>query len=203
MDRILQGGPKALKEAVQIGRRFGADILITGQAFTQDAVSRVVNTELGSVTRIQCRGRLELKAIRVDTAEIIYADSIQQTGSPDDTDELASKVCLEEMAESIYPNLKKKLDNLALGSNQRVELEVRGIRSFSLADELEKSLQKIKGVLDVAPGDYNAHTYQTEIHIKKMELRDFAALLETSPKLRKYKMHVQSASGSSIIVNCK
>jgi hypothetical protein len=203
MDRILKGGPNTVKEAVQIGRRFGADILVTGEAFTEEVTRHVVETELGEVTRIQCRGRLELKAIRVDTAEKIYSDSLQKTGPPEDAVELSSKACLEDMGDDISDSLMKKLDKLSLGDTQQVELEIRGVKSVAISNELEKAISKVDGVLEIFPGDYNASTYQTEVNLRKVSLRDFAARLETTPNLKRFKMHVQSASGSRIVVNCK
>ncbi|HZO88029.1 MAG TPA: hypothetical protein VFB38_06780 [Chthonomonadaceae bacterium] len=201
MDRILQGRADAKKEAIQIGRRFGADILVTGEAFTQEATRRMVDTDLGRLERVQCRGRLELKAIRVDTGEKIYSDALHKTGSPDATEELASKICLQQLGEEISEGLMRKLDKLALSPTRHIELEVRGIGSVSLANALEKALSKLEGVQEINPGDYNARIYETEVLLSTLSLRDFAARLETAPSLRRFHLHVQSASGSKIIAD--
>lgn len=203
MDRIQAGGPNAAKELTQLRRRFGADILITGEAFSQEVQRRTINTDLGEVLSIRCRAAVELKGIRMDTGEKIYADRIHKTGDPEPTVELSSKACLEAAAEEMAPSMLQKLDRLAFGNTQQIELKIRNVGSVARANQLEALLMQVPGVRDVNPGDFDANTYTTEISIDKMVLRSFAARLETAPALRKFKMKVQSASGSEITVNCK
>ena len=203
VDRIVAGGPNTAKNVIELGRKFGADLLITGEAFTQEETRENVTTDLGTVVRIRCRGRIEIKCIRMDTAEKIYADSIHKTGAPEATVELASKICLEQGAEDIAPAMLKKLDKLSLGSDQHIELDVRGIASISLSNTLEKLLSKLPGILDIGQGDYAAHTYSVEVHLNKIALRDFASKLESHPSLKRFHLHVESANGSKVIAVAK
>jgi hypothetical protein len=203
IDRIQAGGPGTAKELAQLRRKFGADILITGEAFTQEVQRQTVETDAGPLLNIRCRARVELKGIRMDTGEKIYADSIQKTGAPEPTVELSSKACLEMAAEEMAPEMLQKLDKLAFGTTQQIELEVRNVGSLARANQIEGLLRRVPGVQDVIPGDYDANTYSTEISISKMAVRSFATRLEIAPALKKFNMKVQSANGSKIIVNCK
>ena len=199
MDRILEGGPNATKEVMQLRRRFGADILISGEAFTQEVMRKTVDTDMGDMLQIRCRSRVELKAIRMDTGERIYTDALQKTGSPEPTVELSSKACLEETAQEMGPGVLAKLDHLAYGSTQSIELELHNIGSLTLASQLETLLGHIPGVKDVTPGDFDASTYFAEVTLTRISLRAFAARLESDPHLRRFRLKVQSANGSKII----
>jgi hypothetical protein len=200
VDRIVKGGPGALKEAQKLGRRFGADVLITGEAFSQeDGQPQVIETDLGRVTRLRCRARVELKGVRMDTAEMVFADAIHKTGSPEASVELASKRCLEQAADELGPAMLKKLDRLAFSPSQHVELQVRGVPSIAVSRAIEGALQKLPGVLDVSEGDYEARVYRTELRVDRSALRDVAARLETHPGLKRFRLKVESANGSRIV----
>lgn len=203
IDRILQGGPTTKAEVIRLGRKFGADLLVTGEAFSQLVTQKTVNTDLGQVAEIQCRARVELRAIRMDTGEKIYADAIQKTGSPDSTEELASKACLEQAAEDIGPTMIAKLNGLALSPTRTMELSIRGVGSQTRAEQIEEILTHMAGVKDVSPGDYDSGTDETEVTLSNSAVRSFATALETEPKLKRFRLHVQSSNGSKIIVNCK
>jgi hypothetical protein len=203
VDRIVRGGPDAIKDALQLCRRFGADVLVTGEAFSQVASRQTVQTDLGPVTQIRCRARVELKAIRMDSGEKFYADAIQKTGTPEPTEELSSKACLQQAAAAIAPSLLDKCDGLSLSDTQRVELQVRGLTSFSQSNALIIALEKLPGVKDVDPGEFNAHTLFTEVQLNKDQLRAFPARLETDPALKRFHITVQSVSGTKIICNSK
>jgi hypothetical protein len=199
VDRIIQGGPKATQEARQIGRRFGADLFITGEAFSQLVSREREETDIGATDVIRCRARVELKGIRMDTGERFYADSVTKTGSADLTEELASKTSLEEAGKVLGDALVEKLDRLAFSADQSVELEVRGVASVSLAHQLEAALSKLPGVLEVEPGDFDARVYSTELRVSKAQLRNLAGLLETASALKRFRMKVQSSNGSRIV----
>jgi hypothetical protein len=175
MDRILQGGPASKVEVIRLGRRFGADVLITGEAFSQLVTRQNVTTDLGPVDEIRCRARVELRGIRMDTGEKIYADSIQKTGSADSTEELASKACLEQAAEDISAGLLDKLGKLAFSGSRQIEVSIRGLGSQSQALQLEQVLSALPGVQDVSPGDFDASTDETEVTVGSSAARTFTS----------------------------
>lgn len=71
--------------AVKLGKEFGADIIIFGEAFSQTA-----SRENGKVT---CRARVEVKAVRTDNAEMLATNGLQ-AGGQDIAEATASKTAL-------------------------------------------------------------------------------------------------------------
>ena len=203
IDKLLAGGPNAVREARKLGAKYGADLLITGEAFTQEVSRSVVNTDLGSVLRIYCRGRIEVRGIRLDTGEIFWSDSITKTGSPESTVELSSKTCLEQGGDAIAPSLLIKMNKLALSPTVHVELIVKNVPTLSVSRDIEKAIRALSGVKDVGEGDFTAHTYSTEIQLPSGSARDFAAMIESASTLKKYHLHIDSANGSKIVAGMK
>ena len=77
------------KTAAKIGLQYGAEVIIVGEAFSEFATSGGV---LGSM--ISCRARVEARAIRTDTGEIIAADGKHAAGI-DISENIASKKALQ------------------------------------------------------------------------------------------------------------
>lgn len=204
IDRILQQGKESKSEVIKLGRRFGADVLVIGEAFTQqEGAARQVVTDLGTVTRLQCRGRLELRAYRTDSAEIFFSDSQHLTGAPDATVELASKTCLTQLGEHIAGPLLKKLSGLSASRTQQIEMVVQKVASATVALDLEGMIGRMAGVKDIGPGEYLAHTDTFEITIEKESVLSFLTSLETAPNLKKFHLTIQSRSASRIVLQSK
>lgn len=201
IDRIFQQGKNARQEVTKLGQRFGADVLVIGEAFTQqEGLPRQIATDLGTVTRVQCRGRLELRAYRTDSAEIFFSDSQHLTGPPDGTVELASKSCLSELGEYVGRMLLKKLAGLSATHTQQIEVVVQKVASASTALELERTLSKMPGVKEVGPGEYSAHCDTFEITIDKEAIQSFLTSVETAPGLKRFHLTIQSKSASRIVL---
>lgn len=203
VDRIVKGGRGADTEAAKIGRRFGADIFVTGEAFTQVATDTTEDIDGIRVRRLQCRARVELRAVRVDTAERIYSDAAQRTGAPDVSEELASKVALAQTAEVMAERLLSKLEKLAFGVGQHIELEIRGVPSVAVSSDVEKAISKLQGVVEVSPGTYETRIYRTEVLIARSALREFAAKLTTVSNLKRFRLKILSATGSRIVAQMR
>ena len=77
------------KTAAKIGLQYGAEVIIVGEAFSEFATSGGV---LGSM--ISCRARVEARAIRTDTGEIIAADGKHAAGI-DISENMAGKKALQ------------------------------------------------------------------------------------------------------------
>jgi len=78
------------KTAAKIGLQYGAEVIIVGEAFSEFATSGGV---LGSL--ISCRARVEARAIRTDTGEIIAADGKHAPGI-DISENIAGKKALQD-----------------------------------------------------------------------------------------------------------
>jgi len=66
-DKTLAAARGDSAAAAAIGRKYGAEVIITGEAF-----SEYVGREKGMVL---CSARVEIRAIKTDTAQILYADA--------------------------------------------------------------------------------------------------------------------------------
>lgn len=77
------------KTAAKIGLQYGAEVIIIGEAFSEFATKGGV---LGNM--ISCRARVEARAIRTDTGEIIAAEGKQAAGI-DISENIAGKKALQ------------------------------------------------------------------------------------------------------------
>ena len=77
------------KTAAKIGLQYGAEVIVIGEAFSEFATSGGV---LGSL--ISCRARVEARAIRTDTGEIIATDGKYAAGI-DISENIAGKKALQ------------------------------------------------------------------------------------------------------------
>ncbi|MBU4185839.1 MAG: hypothetical protein KKI12_06235 [Proteobacteria bacterium] len=77
------------KTAAKIGLQYGAEVIIVGEAFSEFATSGGV---LGNM--ISCRARVEARAIRTDTGEIVAADGKHAAGI-DISENIAGKKALQ------------------------------------------------------------------------------------------------------------
>ncbi len=200
LDRAVKGGSNAAVEMQRIGRKYGADVLVTGEAFTQEVWRGQLPSGLGQITQVRCKARIELQAFRTHTGERIYVDSIQKAGPPDSTVELASKACLEEAAEEMCPGLLKGLDAI-VDKEHYVELQVRGLGSATRARQLELAIAKLPGVLDVSPWYVEANTYSTEITLTDAGVRSVPALLESSKSMKQFGLRLFSKTADRIIMD--
>jgi hypothetical protein len=162
-----------------------------------------METDMGTIDRIQCRARVELKAVRVDTGEKPWADAVHQTGPPEATVELSSKAALTSAADEIAVSLLRGIASLALSDMRWVEIEVTRIGSASDARDFEHALGKQPGVMEVALGSYTNRIYTTEIRVDTRRLGDLAATLEGAPQMRRFRLQVQSSGPSRIVLRGK
>jgi hypothetical protein len=207
VERIVAQGPNWRQDVRKLGARFGADVLITGSAFTQEVSNNRIQTEAGPANSIKCRCRIELKGILVDSAEKFYADSIQKTGPADLTVELASKSCLEAGAEDMAAAQIEQMDKRLLGAKgqgdesshpQLVELHVRNVSSTSI-ERLGDALKRVPGVIAVDPGGFDRGDYSAELKIpQRVSALVMASRIAAFPALRPLRLKVISAGGSRL-----
>ena len=93
-DETLAAARGDLEAAAAIGRKYGAEVIITGEAF-----SEYVSREKGMVL---CSARVEIRAIKTDTAQILYADS-KDTSALAASENIAAKRALQKAASLLGP----------------------------------------------------------------------------------------------------
>ena len=93
-DETLAAARGDLEAAAAIGRKYGAEVIITGEAF-----SEYVSREKGMVL---CSARVEIRAIKTDTAQILYADA-KDTSALAVSENIAAKRALQKAASLLGP----------------------------------------------------------------------------------------------------
>lgn len=185
--------PRSLYDLRQ---RSGADVIVVGDAFSQ----RVNPPDGAGITNfIFCRARVGIKAILVETGEIICADTEQGAGR-DLSEELASKVSLEQTAEALAPRLINDLLVGAYGGAGRatanVEIEISGWRKLSDAQRFLDALAKVRGIRRVHLSEFKGGVLFAEVEIDQNIKTRLAQIIEEG--ISGYDIEVESASGSKI-----
>ena len=134
--RIL-GDPQA---AAEIGLQYGADIIVTGEAFSEDA-GRVAGMR-------SCRARVEIRAVRCQTAEIIAALSTE-AGGADIAESIAAKKALRNAGDRAYRELEPRLRSaLQRPATRPIMITVSGV-DFDSFSEFQSLVSTVAGVLEV------------------------------------------------------
>lgn len=143
--RILEGDNNA---AAAAGLQYGAQIVISGKAFSKNAGGRIMDTQLQSL-----QATLQARAIRTDSAKIISSRSEQ--GRQAHIDEvqggaLAIKQAMERMATPLINDILAQWRNEAYGRSREVTLFITSLVSYrhlsAIKTFLEKGMQGVRAV---------------------------------------------------------
>lgn len=139
--------------AVEIGEQFGADIIITGEAFSQLQSTNVQNVS----GLVSCGARVEFRIIKVDNGEIVTAGSAN-AAAIGMSEAIAAKEALRKAGEIIAKGGKDvygtKIDSLipkiakAMMQKSSIQLVVSGVNhdQYSKIVTVLKDERTIKGV---------------------------------------------------------
>ena len=195
MRQIEQGDFKA---AAEVGRRYGADILLTGEAFSQETFRRPVDVGGIPLVVVGCRARVECRAIRVDTAEIVSADGAQESGQ-DSTTELASKKSLAAAAAKLAESMAPDILELPAAGTYQVQIEISGFTKISNASTFEEALRRMSGVRQVTRQNYTGGVDLLEVQVESELYERLSADLETHAGFARFKIGVQSDNKNQIV----
>jgi len=134
--RALQGDNEA---AMAIGRQFDAEVLIIGEAFSQ-------RTDFTSQNLVQCSARVEARAIRIDTGQILATHGLTAT-VVNASEEIASKEALAEAGGKVGDYLIREIIRKwtsAPAPSVRVKLTNVDFKQLVLFEQMLK--EKIKDV---------------------------------------------------------
>ena len=127
----LRGDQKA---AAAIGRQYGAEVIIIGEAFSQ-----LIGRELGMIA---CQARVEARAVECDTGDILAVHA-KAASAPALTEAVAGKAALQkaggQLAEYLMTQIVKKWNDKVTNSRE-VRLVISDI-SFSQLIALENKLK--------------------------------------------------------------
>ncbi len=130
------------EEAIQLGQRLKADIIVVGTA-----IAEAVPDNKGAATR-SCKADLSVRAIRIDTGEVITSVDQQSVAVSGDnasggSDALSNAGTLAGKA--LAPRIAEAWKNSEATSRQ-IEVFVRGIGDLGSFVSFRKSLSKTPGV---------------------------------------------------------
>lgn len=137
-EAAIRGDKAGRDELVAIANRLGADVLITGEAFSEEIANR------GPIA--VCRARIEIKVILTDTAEDIASDDGHATGE-DRASSVAHKKAIREAATACANKLLQRL--LVEGAGQQALDRVRIVltnATFEGQVDFEDLLAEVEGV---------------------------------------------------------
>ncbi len=143
--RMLEGDTAA---SAAEGLKYGAQIVITGKAFSKNAGGKLYGTNMQSL-----QATLQARVVRTDTAKVISSRSA--TGAQAHIDELqggalAIKEASEKLADELMQDIIKQWSGEIYGRSQEITVMVSGLTSYNhlaaIKRFLEKETQGVKAV---------------------------------------------------------
>ncbi len=197
MEEVLKGDRRAARE---LGRRYGFDIMVYGNALSQPAGTQKIEEEGGKgpvFTLHVCRARVDARAVSVDTAETLGAVSALRSGM-EATGELGGREALKNAGEAAADELIGKLIMIPASPARNVQVVISGFESVTRAQEFEEALARIQGVRLVARSDYFSGKDIVEVLVDSDCVQYLPRDLESSKVMKKFRLRVTSATKSKI-----
>lgn len=135
--RLLEGNAGA---AAAEGLKYGAQIVITGRAYSKNAGGKLRGTQMQSL-----QATLQARVVRTDTAKIISSRS--STGTKVHIDELqggalAIKEASEKLADDLMQDIIRQWRGEVYGRSQEITLMISGLVSYRHLSAIKKFLEK-------------------------------------------------------------
>jgi hypothetical protein len=186
------------KKGITLAKKKGADILITGEAFSEragDASGRLMSG------LVACNARIEVKAVMVDTAEVIFSDGYNTTVPVLHTSEsVAAKKALQGAAEEFAGKIIAAVSRRpALLSGPKL-IEAGPFPDIRTAVLFEKQIRRLPGVQKVHREQYDDGNLVLEVDVIAGESDNLESNIEAKTSLPGYNVAVEGASRSVIRV---
>lgn len=147
--------------AVKIGQQYGAEVVIIGEAFSESA-----GEGIGGM--VSCRARVEARAVKTDTGEILAADGKHATGI-DITEAIAGKKALQkagsELADYLTEQILAKWSSDVTNTNS-VELVINGINYSQFAQFKSALTASVRGVKSIHQRSFTGNRAVIEVDLK-------------------------------------
>ena len=178
---------------------FSADILIVGEAIAERN-----DQQVAGLASVLSRARVEIRAIRMDTGEILAADAEQGPGR-DLSEILAGKNALQNTSKILAPRfismMASQVALRSLSPNSRsipMQIEIGGWNSLGEAQAFLIDLQKVSGINAANRTDFRGGILFATVECPNWAADDLAIQLESAAILKKYRIAVQTASKAKI-----
>jgi hypothetical protein len=183
--------------AALIGKRYGAEVIIIGEAVSQEAKG----LNLGGLK--SCRGRIDARAIKTDNGEIIAIDSSEASGV-DISAVTAGKKALEAAGEKLAAKLAEQIIqrwSKELVDVRTIQLMVTNV-DFEKLVELEKVLKrKIRGIEAIYRRKFSETVALYDIDIRG-DIDQLATELG-SKKFKDFKLEITGTTANRIDAKVK
>lgn len=143
--RLLEGDPNA---AAAAGLQYGAQVVITGRAFSKNAGGRLLGTRMQSI-----QATLQARVVRADDGRVISSRSEQGTKAHIDEMQggaLAIREASEKLSDALVNDILNSWKKEVYGRSQEITLIISGLASYrhlsAVKKFLESDLQGVKAV---------------------------------------------------------
>lgn len=168
----IRGGELDAQAYHELATRFGADLLVTGEAFAEEYGAVLGNRAYTS--------RLELKVIDLATGQMIFSDAFTSTGTAA-TDAVAGKAALANAAKLAVPTLPGTLLRWLSGNGQSAgrtfSVKLQHVPSFRGLNDLLARLRASAGVHAAISRQFDTAGASVEVEYDGSP-EDLAQLLE-------------------------
>lgn len=187
--------------ALELAAKFGADIIIVGEAFSEFAAS-TNNSSYGgvNVSLKSCKARVEARAIVADTGEIVAADGAYGTGI-DAAENIAGKKALAQAGGKMAKFFIDEITKIpaALAANIQV---VIGNVDFGTVADLEEAIKNLPNVKRVTQQDFGGSTVTFEVEYAS-KATTLATDLIKHESMKAFGLKVKSATKTKIEATVK
>lgn len=143
--RILEGDAQA---AAAAGLQYGAQVVVSGRAFSKNAGGRIMNTQLQSL-----QATLQARVIRSDDARVISSRSEQGRRAHIDEVQggaLAIRDAAERLSDAVIADILAQWRSEAYGRTKEITVVITGLVSYrhltAIKQFLEKEMQGVRGI---------------------------------------------------------
>ncbi|RKX52054.1 MAG: hypothetical protein DRP50_07920 [Thermotoga sp.] len=189
MVRLAAQGDKEAAE--RLGAEFGADVIITGEAFSESG---------GELMGLQtARARVEARAIWAGTGEIIAADAVQK-GSADLTAEIAGKKALKSAGDELAKYMMKKIIAnwvTAVDNGMNCQLLITGIKNIDDYHVFIAAIKSLPGVREVYSRSFSKGIAKIDVTVIGTS-QLLAQKIRRFVKLRNYAFDITNVSMSEM-----
>lgn len=196
MTQIMKGNYMA---ALPVLRDSGVDVLVAGKTFTRPTETGAMET-YGGIKTILTEGRIDARAIRVDTGEVLAAKSFNGVAGGS-TQAIAEAKAIEKAAGEAGKYFSRQVAKLPAATTQHVQLVVKGL-SFSREKQFQEVVRQVSGVRKLVRKLYRNQEAQYEIEFAG-KADHLADLLSEAGALKKFGFDILSLTSGRIDAQVK
>ena len=191
-DKALQAMTGSPQAAAALGFQFGADIIFVGRAIAKGSADKIENTAFRSYS-----ASINIKAIRTDTAEILFTDtsSVAKIHVDDVTGgSLALQATAQQISDSMIPKLLDKYASANSAAVKKIQCVIGNVTQIWQVAGIKKLLrEQIQGVEDVVQRSFVSGVAVFEVHFSGSSQKLAESLTLAKQRYFKIKVHGVSA----------